>query len=161
MLDELGLSFLPQGGQGGATGPGGNRLEDILQVLSFRLPRVLGARPIAPAQLLNAQGGGGGDPLAGAVVQNVLKSILGGAPGGQGMDAGAPSGMERFLAAGGGAPSQGKPRVIPIQNPPVDDPPQDRTSIAAPRSNFDSDYNNVDQQLRRGQFRMGGGPRGF
>lgn len=53
-IENLGISFLPRGGAPDLTGPTGARLEDILRVLSFRLPRILGARPIAPQQLLQA-----------------------------------------------------------------------------------------------------------
>lgn len=57
-----GLSFQPggdQNGQGGQNGRGQTPVQQAIQLLSLRLPSVVGARAIAPQALLNAPGGAG------------------------------------------------------------------------------------------------------
>lgn len=145
--EDLGQSFLPRfGGGGGAEG--GSRLEDVLRVLSFRLPRVLGARPIAPAQLLNAQGGQG-DPLASAIAQSVIRSITSGSPAGaaaMGSDPGAASPLSQLFAPVLGAGTVQGPADLPTSQPPrvipVEDEPPARGSFA--------EFNDIGRQLRRG-----------
>lgn len=81
-LENLGRSFLPTGGSPEAAGRGGNRLEDILRVISFRMPRILGARPVAPAELLNAPGSSApfGRELSEGIMQNLMKTLPGPPP---------------------------------------------------------------------------------
>ena len=80
MIDNLGISFSPlnnptlTGGQGqGAGQPGSVPLADAIRMLSLRIPRVVGARGIAPQMLLNAPG------LAGAPadIMTLLKQLFG------------------------------------------------------------------------------------
>lgn len=135
-FDELGLSFLPPGGAGEAAGPGGNRLEDILQVLSFRLPNVQGARPIAPQALLEAQGGN--NPLAAAMIRAVLQKVLQGSPMGQGgMDPGAGGNpLSKLMAPMGGFPggtAGPNPPMPPSPMPPGATPPVALPGGGAPR----------------------------
>lgn len=157
-FEDLGLSFLPQDNQG-ASGPGGARLEDVLRVLSFRLPRILGAKPIAPAQLLNARGGQG-DPLGSAVAQGVISQVLRGSPAGSststalGMsgDMGAPSPLSQLFAPALG-PGAGiddipmmPPRVIPVEGPP---------SGPGGGGTLQQSYDGIRQQLTEGRMRRG------
>ena len=66
--DGFGVSFLPNGDQRyqrpqdpyGATGRA--PLQEAVKILSMRVPRVVGANPLAPLALLNAPGGGGLQP---------------------------------------------------------------------------------------------------
>lgn len=174
--NELGQSFLPRGGQD-SSGPGGNRLEDILQVFSFRLPRILGAKPIAPAQLLNAQGGN--DPLASAIVNSVLSNVLKGAPSTMNAaaapDAGSPSPLSQLMAPmvgpgqsfstpGGGVPGQGggmetlrapTPRIhaIPSPEPPPLVTPERDAPINGPGSgDLNGEFDDIMGQLTRRRF---------
>lgn len=55
------------------------RLEGIpqaIQILSMHIPRFLGAKALAPDQLLQAQGAQGMDPYAPAALQSLLKTLL-------------------------------------------------------------------------------------
>lgn len=81
----LGLSFLPPGNATDTSGPAGNRLEDVLRIISLRLPRILGAHPIVAPELAAANQGPR-DPLAEAIVKGVLANVIKGSPitGGQG-----------------------------------------------------------------------------
>ena len=128
MLDQLGLSFLPTGNasaRGGEAGPAGGRLEDVLRILSLRMPKFAGAGAIAPDALLNSPGGAGlpsgggtgGDPLADAIARTVLGNLPGG-----GTTPGAPGAADPTGSFGPGMPPPGgtqpKPRIIPIEDPP-------------------------------------------
>ena len=69
MIDNLGISFSPlnnptfAGGQGQNAGQHGSvPLADAIRMLSLRIPRVVGARGIAPQALLNAPGVAGVPP---------------------------------------------------------------------------------------------------
>lgn len=77
----LGYSFVPGGGEGGGeigVGGGADRsrtpFQDAIKVLSLRIPKNVGPRPIAPAALMNAQGAAG---LAGTQnLQQMLQQML-------------------------------------------------------------------------------------
>jgi hypothetical protein len=135
-FDQLGLSFLPSGdanGQRSDAGPSaGGRLEDVLRILSLRLPKVLGAHAIAPGELLNSPGGApipsggghGGDPIADTIAKHILDGIP---PPGAGNPAGS---FTPGIPGGTAGPGPGvppppppatyKPRIIP-QDPAFDD----------------------------------------
>lgn len=71
-----GVSFAPTS-DNALNGPKNGSLAGVpeaIQVLSFHIPRILGAKPIAPAQLLNGQGGQGMDPFA-MVTQTLLAAL--------------------------------------------------------------------------------------
>lgn len=165
MFDELGVSFLPSadnGPRGGEGGPGGGRLEDVLRILSFRLPKVLGARAIAPADLLNSPGGDasptgggrqGGDPLADLIARSVLQNIpQAGIGGGGGAANPAGSFAPPVMPGGGGQPgpqapppSNYKPRIIPIEDPPA---------MAERGRPFNREMDDIEGQLFPGRKRM-------
>lgn len=78
---SLGLSFTPtaRAAQRQAEGGGApaDAVQRAIQVLSLRLPEILGARPILAPQLLQAAAGGqAGGPLP-AVAQSLLRQRLG------------------------------------------------------------------------------------
>src|SRR3954468_22422387 len=93
MADNFGLSFAPlgqsaSGASGSPAGPGGtggsvNPLQDAIRVLSLRIPRTVGASPIAPAPLLNAVGSAGvsqpqGTPMQpGMDLETLLRRLFG------------------------------------------------------------------------------------
>lgn len=82
MNDGLGVSFAPTAENAEDASRRG-ALEGIpaaIKVLSLRLPRFLGARGIAPEELLNGQGGNGQDPFATGVMGTLINALLGGAP---------------------------------------------------------------------------------
>ena len=64
----FGVSFLPNGDQrfqrpqDQPGGTGRAPLQEAVKILSMRVPRVVGANPLAPMALLNAPGGGGLQP---------------------------------------------------------------------------------------------------
>ena len=64
----FGVSFLPNGDQrfqrpqDQPGGTGRAPLQEAVKILSMRVPRVVGANPLAPLALLNAPGGGGLQP---------------------------------------------------------------------------------------------------
>lgn len=112
----FGLSFAP-----GENKPAGNdtgRLQQAIQTLSLRLPRVPGASSFTATPLLNSQGGGALGSPNDAMVLEQLKRLLfggmqGGAPGGMGGGSAPPSGLAS-LFGGAGLPSGGfTPRVQP------------------------------------------------
>jgi hypothetical protein len=79
MADQFGLSFVPDGqtdptkkkvGEGGVT-----PTQQAIQLLSLRLPRVVGGSPIAPAPLLQSPGGAG-RPSPESVAQQVMSRVL-------------------------------------------------------------------------------------
>lgn len=131
MADTFGITFSPTSAQQQDDElRQGSPLQQAIQFLSLRMPRILGSRPIAPELLLHSQGGGGG-MQPNAVVQSILAQILGRAGmGGMGaMGGGAPNaammgggarnaimGAVQGFAPSGQAPT---PRVIPgIQGDP-------------------------------------------
>lgn len=70
----FGVSFLPGGDAkyaregNSATAP----LQEAVKVLSLRVPRVVGASPLAPLALLTGQGGGG---LPSGIVETLLRAL--------------------------------------------------------------------------------------
>lgn len=96
-MDDFGVSFSPLSASGSNPaqthgGPGGNSpIQDAIQILSLKQPRVVGAGSIAPSALLNAQGSMG-QPDA---IMALLRQIFGQA----GMPGGGPT-------ASGGSPYQ-------------------------------------------------------
>lgn len=82
-LPLTGVSFQPsepRPGYGGPQRPSGNPVQEAIKVLSLRLPRTVGARPVAPAPLLTAPGGAG-NPRVDSIVQQVLAKMFGGQQG--------------------------------------------------------------------------------
>jgi hypothetical protein len=81
-MDNLGVNFAPTGdnagmGQHNAALTG---VPEAIQVMSMALPRVLGARPVAPASLLGAPGAQGNPNVQSALLQTILRTL--GLPGG-------------------------------------------------------------------------------
>jgi len=81
----FGVSFLPNGDQryqrpGDAPGGLGGQapVQDPIKILSMRIPRVVGANPLAPLALLGPNGGGAGSLPAGLLEQ--LLRTLGAGP---------------------------------------------------------------------------------
>jgi hypothetical protein len=73
VIDQLGKSFLPIGRRGDcATDDPTARLESAFKRMALRLPRVLGARAIAPEELLRSRGAAG-DAIGDA---DVLREII-------------------------------------------------------------------------------------
>jgi len=73
MADPFGVSFLP-GGDAQYKRPQGTSapLQEAIKVLSLRVPRVVGANPLAPLALLTSQGGGG---LPAGLVETLLRAL--------------------------------------------------------------------------------------
>ena len=79
-----GVSFQPSDPNAtGAQKSPQQSLQEAIQVLSLRLPKTVGARAVAPGELLNAQGSGG-NPRVDSVVNQVMSRMFptGNAPGG-------------------------------------------------------------------------------
>jgi hypothetical protein len=149
--DGYGVSFAPTTEQSLAAGRQGGieGVPEAIRVLSLRMPRVWGARSIAPQQLLNAGGAHGQDPVT-AVVATLAQALAG---GGQsvpstsiappaGAQGGGMGGPELTGAGGGFAPPQmdpgpmlpgpssyKPPRIVPFE-PGADGPPE--SGLGAP-----------------------------
>jgi hypothetical protein len=89
MADTFGLSFTPgqpqNGQQSGQQGgqPRGNvsPVQQAIQTLSLRIPRVVGAGGLAPQALLTAQGGSAlGNPNSASVLEEIRRRLFGPAP---------------------------------------------------------------------------------
>jgi hypothetical protein len=152
-FDQLGLSFLPRGGAAeDSSGPsGGARLEDVLRVLSFRLPRVLGARPIAPAELLNSPGAAG-NSIGGAIAQAIVANMRRGMPGGM-PDMGAPSQLGSLF--GGQLGPNPQPNQLP--SPPVpkihaQEPPADQPARPTGGNIFNDTMRDMRSKMERTKF---------
>lgn len=87
MANPIGISFLPST-ENQAQGPrrqglegGGGDLSEAWKILSLQLPRVLGARALAPKRLLTSQGSAGmpGNPSSAAFMA-MIQAMLGGQP---------------------------------------------------------------------------------
>lgn len=118
MADPFGVSFSPAGPsrQGQAqSGQKPSPVQQAIQTLSLRIPRVVGAGSVAPQALLSSPGGAavGGDPNAASLLEAIKRLLFGGggtAPGTVGT--GAP------LPRDGGQPSpQGTPSWLPPPGP--------------------------------------------
>lgn len=85
MANDFGLSFVPtdQGTQqpgrpGGLPGGGVPPIQQAIQMLSLRLPHVLGAQAVAPGPLLTSAGGGGMNVGAGGgSLEAILRMLFG------------------------------------------------------------------------------------
>lgn len=76
-----GVSFQPGGADPTkATKSSQGNVQEAIKVLSLRLPKTVGAKALAPAALLNAQGSGGNTRVD-SVVSTVLNRFLPGGPG--------------------------------------------------------------------------------
>lgn len=119
----FGVSFLPGGDQlykrpEEAQGPLGRApLQEAIRILSLRVPRVVGANPLAPLALLGSQGGAGLQPGQLATLMRTLgvqpDLQLGDAGGGMGPTVGgapgptAPGSSLMPTGQGGGGPVGG------------------------------------------------------
>ena len=138
MANSFGLSFDPsaavsQGPQGGAgPRPSGSPIQQAIQYLSLRMPRVTGAQaPVDPRLLAGSPQAlrQGPSPRANAVVESVLRSILGPEhamtspqipPDVSGPITGAPSGLPSGGGGfGGGFPGAPQPMPQPPTAPPT------------------------------------------
>lgn len=148
-MDNVGISFAPTT-TNAQLGPKNGQLEGVpqaIQVLSMALPRVVGARSIAPQGVVSGSGGSGTgtDPAANAVLMSLLKALgihsLGGLPGGTAgpnppeinPDPSLPPVLPSLgtnVIPGGGPGGPGVPAppvipktsIIPINNPPSPPP---------------------------------------
>lgn len=130
-----GVSFQPGQNDPTKTGqrPTADRgVQEAIKVLSLRLPKVVGARALAPSALLNAQGSGGNTRIDSVVNQVLQRYLPGGAGAGQ-----APPAAPMIPTGAGGAgnapfagqypgtmplsdlmPTMGRaPRITPIERP--------------------------------------------
>lgn len=106
MAQNFGVSFVPddqnlQQGKAGASRGGMTPTQQAVKLLSLRLPRVVGGSPIAPAPLLQSQGGRG-MPSPDSIASQVLKNVL-------------PT--NQTAPAGPAAPSVPQPDAIGMQAP--------------------------------------------
>lgn len=132
MPEGFGVSFAPTAEnamdanrQGSLEG-----LPAAIKILSLQMPRFLGAKGLAPDDLLNGQGAGGMDPFASSVMQTLMSTLMGGS---------APS-TQIIPGYGGGQP----PGTL-VETPVVTPPP---TGPTGPN------------QRPQGPFRGQGGSRG-
>jgi hypothetical protein len=110
-MADYGVSFAPTR-DNAMMGPRNAQLTGVpeaTQVISLRLPRVVGARSIAPGALLNAEGGGGSDLLGSALLQTLLRT-LGGIPGMPGSLPGGTAGPNPSDEHGPNNPFAGPPK---------------------------------------------------
>jgi hypothetical protein len=98
MADPFGVSFSPTGqngpnGQPQAPGSRPSPIQQAIQTLSLRIPRVAGASAFTAQPLLTSAGGSGlGDPNSAAVLEQ-LRRMLFGSPAGMSQGPTAPSPM--------------------------------------------------------------------
>lgn len=129
----FGVSFVPGGGsadpqqaQPGGPAAGAPPVQRAVQMLSLRLPRVVGANGMAPGPLLNAPGAMGqpGAGLNGAANNPLLMALLQLAGmGGNGMGGNGQPGMGGMPSAGPSFGSGGSPtRITPGGGPPAPQP---------------------------------------
>jgi hypothetical protein len=170
---NAGISFAPfsqSPPSAGASPTTANPVQDAIKLLSFRLPRNVGASPVAPGAIM-----GGptalGPQLGNSIAEQWLKALFQGQPlpslGGPSDQGGMPGGMPPNaggspfdMAAAQGLPSilsQGRPSSVPVNV--TTTPPEDRrpletpTPPSAPTDTYGGWLSN-----ERG---LGGGPRGF
>lgn len=138
-----GVNFQPGGTSQATTKPKPDSTQEAIKILSLRLPKVVGAKALAPAALLNAQGSGG-NPRVDSVVNQVMSRYL---PGGEGAGMTPPAAPMVPNAAPEGSPFAGHyPPTMPLSNlmpsqaspgattpriTPGDD--RDRPSVSLPR----------------------------
>jgi hypothetical protein len=132
--NEIGVSFAPtfENALDGSRRGSMEGLQQAMKIISLRLPRVIGARPIAPASLLQSPGAGGADPYGGAVIQTLMQA-LGLNWGSRGTDAGPnpvgaidapvsptmpmPGPLYNPVGPVGWPPSPPLPRIHPVEGP--------------------------------------------
>lgn len=117
MADPFGISFAPTGD--GAQPNGGARpspIQQAIQTLSFKIPRVAGASAFTAQPLLTAQGGDalGGNPNSAAILEQIRRMLFGGQggqqPGGGGTPSSpAPSNFSALFGMPGPSPAGGAP----------------------------------------------------
>lgn len=80
MPDPFGLSFMPGAEGKDPNNPQPTPVQQAIQTLSLRIPRVVGAGSIAPGQLLNGAGGfgNGSNPNAAAILEEIRRRLFGG-----------------------------------------------------------------------------------
>lgn len=98
MADPFGISFAPT--SDGAQPNGGARpspIQQAIQTLSFKIPRVAGASAFTAQPLLTAQGGDalGGNPNSAALLEQIRRMLFG-QQGGQQQGGGADQGGTNF-----------------------------------------------------------------
>lgn len=129
-MNDYGVSFAPTR-DNAAMGQRNGQLSGVpqaIQVLSLALPRVMGARPVAPTELLTAQGGEGIDPIAGSVLETLMKAFRRPQPGQPGSLPGGTAGPNPFpggqppTGPGGGGGREGSPFPQPGPDPGLPDP---------------------------------------
>lgn len=123
----FGVSFVP-GGQGDPTkqmgqgqAGGAPPLQQAIQMLSLRLPRVVGANGLAPGPLLSAPGGmgqPGGDAALNPLLQALLR-LAGMSGGGGSMAPGGPSIGPGTAPMARVTPGEGETRPGPQLMPPM------------------------------------------
>lgn len=168
MADPFGLSFSP-GGQNGPNGQptNGQRptpIQQAIQTLSLKIPRVAGASAFTAQPLLNSPGGMGlgGNPNSAAMLEQLRRMLFGGGPdmngtGVTGMQTSQPSGGPDLAAimsqlfgpqsgsgapmgqSGSGAPLPGGSNIPPPNIFPGDvgtspELPRDNSPLPAPQT---------------------------
>lgn len=95
-IGNVGITFAPTTEQAELAGRRGvpDNVREAIEILSLHLPAVPGGRELAPRALLEAPGSGGADEIANAVVQSVLRTVLG---GGAALPAATPPGATRAV----------------------------------------------------------------
>lgn len=126
MPAQVGRTFQPTTGMDNSQKDRNAKVQEAIKLLSLRLPSVVGARPVAPGQLLAGQGAGGLGAGGGESGIQLLRRLLAMAGGGSmpGMTSGAPMG-------GGMAPSTPTPR-IGVDRPITTETPQLQTAPTIP-----------------------------
>lgn len=73
----LGISFAPtaQNAQDSQRSGALDGIPQAIRILSLHMPRILGARALAPDALMNAPGGNGMDPYLSALFQTLSKTM--------------------------------------------------------------------------------------
>lgn len=119
----FGVSFLPGADQSNGPAAPRNPMQEAIQVLSLRLPKVFGARSLAPAPLLTAPGGMGQPAARGNVAAQALAQMAGLPPGAMPPQMAAP-----MVPPPMGLPSMAGPPSAPApmmdQGPPIFRVPQ-------------------------------------
>lgn len=118
MANQIGIKFLPSEDQaldGKRQGSLAGVPEQAFKILSLRLPKILGARAIAPQGLLESRGSAGMPNPLSAIFESLLRVHRGGSMGGGG-PMGAPMGPSPA--------SVSSPRIIPKEPPAAFEPSQ-------------------------------------
>lgn len=130
---DFGVSFQPgvngngQARNGSGPQPPRNSIQEAIQMLSLRMPKVFGARAIAPAPLLTSPGGMGQPAARGNVSAQALASLAG-LPSGRGMPS-MPAPMIPTPPLAGPTPRQFAPLPGPTPGQPGTGPAPDGMSF--------------------------------